>query len=169
MSEDGRSSARIQGPRTRAKELYERGYSLQLEGRVLEAERCYRESIELVPTAEAHTFLAWALAHEGKVDEAIEQCREAIRLDPAFGNAWSDIAAYLIEKGEDAEAETYLRRALESTRFERHHYVHENMGRVHWKQGLLMKALAEFRLAFALEPRDVHSRKAIREILRNFN
>ncbi len=169
MSDEGRPGAGTRETRERAKELYERGYRLQLEGRTELAIGCYEESLKVAETAEAHTFLAWALARDGMVDLAIEHCRQAIRLDPGFGNAWSDMASYLLEKGCDEEAATYLRRALELTRFERHHYVHGNMGRVHQKQGLLMKALTEYRLAAALEPRDASSRKAIREILRNFN
>jgi tetratricopeptide (TPR) repeat protein len=163
------SRATTDEARARAKVLLERGYRLQLEGNVEPAENCYRSSIELDPSPLAHTFLGWALAERGKIDEAIAECREAIRLDPGLGNAWSDIGAYLLEKGDDGQAATYLDRALAKTRFERHHYAYANLGRAHWKQGLLMKALEEFRLALALEPRLSQAKKSVREILRNFN
>jgi tetratricopeptide (TPR) repeat protein len=168
VSEDPASAATNE-TQARANELLERGYRLQLEGRTETAAVLYRRSIELAPTALAHTFLGAALANDGLIDEAIAHCLEAIRLDPGFGNAWSDIGAYLLEKGDQGRAASYLERALGKTRFERHHYAHANMGRVHRKQGLLMQALDEFRRAVALEPRDSGAKKAIREILRNFN
>jgi tetratricopeptide (TPR) repeat protein len=155
--------------RHRARELLERGYQLQLEGAVEDAEACYRRSLAVAPSAEAHTYLGWALAHAGRIDEAIEECHAALRLDPKFGNAWQDLGAYHMEKGEDSRAAGYLRRALDMPRFERHHYAHVNLGRVFLKQGLVMKALDEFKVAVTLEPRDVYAKKSIREIMRNFN
>ena len=166
MSDD---SAVGEEARARAKESLERGYRLHLEGALEPAVVCYRRSIELAPSPLAHTFLACALAHGGRVDEAIAECREAIRLDPELGNAWSDLGAYYLEKGEGDRAASYLDRANRKTRFERTHHVHANLGRAHWKQGLLMKALEEFRTAVALEPRNLQAKKSIREILRNFN
>ena len=62
-----------------------------------------------------------------------------------------------------------LARARGKTRFERAHTVHENLGRAHWHQGLLMRALDELRRAVSLEPRNLQAKKAIREITRNFN
>src|SRR4051812_20079148 len=102
----------------RAKESLEKGYRLALEGHFEPAVPFYRRSIELAPSSEAHTFLACALAQTGRIDEAIAECREAIRLDPELGNAWSDLGAYYIEKGEDDRAATYLQRANAKTRFE---------------------------------------------------
>ncbi len=155
--------------RERARAILERGERHHLEGAIEAALVCYRRSIELAPSPLAHTFLASALAHAGRVDEAIAECREAIRLDPDLGNPWSDLGAYYLEKGETDRAVNYLLRANKKSRFERPHHVHENLGRAHWKQGLLSKALEEYRLALALEPRSVPAKKAIREILRNFN
>ncbi len=155
--------------RARAKEILERAYRLHLEGALEPARAAYGLSIELAPTSLGHTLLACLLAHTGRVDEAIAECREAIRLDPELGNAWSDLGAYHLERGESDRAAVYLARANLKTRFERAHHVHANLGRAHWKQGLLMKALDEYRAAIALEPRDLLAKKAIREILRVFN
>jgi tetratricopeptide (TPR) repeat protein len=153
----------------RATACLERGYRLALAGDFDAAIPEYRRSIGFVPTGGAHTLLASALARTGRVDEAIAECREAIRLDPDFGNAWSDLGAYYLEKGETDCAARCLLRATGKKRFERSHTVHANLGRAHWRQGLLMKALGELRAAVSLEPRDLPAKKSIREILRNFN
>lgn len=166
MTDDGSQAAT---DRTRARDLLERGYRLQLEGRGEDAVRDLRRSIALSPSALAHVLLGWALAQGGNVDDAIAECLAAIRLDPQLGNAWSDLGAYLLEKGDDDRARTYLAGALSMKRFERHHYAHANLGRVHRRQGLLVTALHEYRRAVELEPRNAAAKKAIREILRNFN
>jgi len=62
------------------------------------AAQFYKRSIELHPTADAHTFLGWTYHQQGKVDEAIEECKKAIAVDPTFGNPYNDIGAYLIER-----------------------------------------------------------------------
>ncbi len=154
---------------SRARDLLERAYRLHLEGAIGPAITSYRSSLTLAPTALGHTLLAAALARDGRVDEAIAECREALRKDPDFGNAWSDLGAYYMEKGEGDRAAKCLARARGKTHFERAHTVHENLGRAHWRQGLLMRALDELRRAVQLEPRNLQAKKAIREITRNFN
>ena len=42
----------------------------------------YQRSIDVYPTAEAHTFLGWALSVQGRLDEATDECRRAIEIDP---------------------------------------------------------------------------------------
>ncbi len=44
---------------SRAMTLFQDGYELQTQGLWAEAMACYRQSIALHPTAEAHTFLGW--------------------------------------------------------------------------------------------------------------
>ena len=85
-----------------AREHFERGYHAQMAGRLDEAVECYRRSLALYPSAEAHTFIGWAFSYQGKHEEAIAECRLAIAVDPTFGNPYNDIGAYLIELGREA-------------------------------------------------------------------
>ena len=55
------------------------------------------------PTAEAHTFLGWAYSFLGDYESAITECRNAIELDPDFGNPYNDIGAYLIQQGDSTK------------------------------------------------------------------
>jgi tetratricopeptide (TPR) repeat protein len=71
-------------PDERARELWELGTKRLSEGQVEEAVKLFEQSIAVKPTAEGHTFRGWALSHEGHLDEAIEDCKQAIRLDPDF-------------------------------------------------------------------------------------
>nr|HQU28310.1 tetratricopeptide repeat protein [Nitrospirales bacterium] len=83
--------------KTEAWHLFEQAYALQMKGKLEEAVDLYKQSIELFPTAEAHTFLGWTYSFMGQLNEAIEECHRAIRQDPDFGNPYNDIGAYLIE------------------------------------------------------------------------
>jgi tetratricopeptide (TPR) repeat protein len=51
--------------------LVNEGLRAQEQGEMDRAIELYRESIDLLPTAEGHTYLGWALSHQGKLDEAI--------------------------------------------------------------------------------------------------
>src|SRR5688500_1071155 len=88
----------------RAIELFKEAYQYLMEGDLETAVDYYERSIELYPTAEAHTFLGWTYSFQGKIDQAIAQCERAIQVDPDFGNPYNDIGAYLIEMGKHDEA-----------------------------------------------------------------
>ena len=82
-----------------ARDEFHRAYEHHMAGRLEEAMAGYRRSIAAHPTAEAHTFLGWAMSFQGRHEEAIAQCKLAIAVDPTFGNPYNDIGAYLIEMG----------------------------------------------------------------------
>src|SRR6266481_3157466 len=89
---------------TRAWEVLQDAYQAQMEGDYDRAVELYQSSLELHPTAEAHTFLGWTYHFQGRIEEAIAECKRAIELDPEFGNPYNDIGAYLIELGRFDEA-----------------------------------------------------------------
>jgi tetratricopeptide (TPR) repeat protein len=46
------------------------------------------QSVRLAPdNAEAHSNLCYALLHAGRVDEAVDQCRDALRVRPGYPDA----------------------------------------------------------------------------------
>src|SRR5438034_7916223 len=80
-----------------ATEIWQEAYRHQMQGELDRAIELYRRSIEVCPTAEAHTFLGWTYSFQGRLDEATEECKRAIEVDPDFGNPYNDIGAYLIQ------------------------------------------------------------------------
>jgi Tfp pilus assembly protein PilF len=129
----------------------------------------YRRSIELCPTAEAHTFLGWAYSNQGQYSEAIRECKIAIQVDPEFGNPYNDIGAYLIELGRHDEAIPWLRKAMEAKRYEPRHYPHMNLGRVYVKQGKVHEAVGELKRALEIEPNYVSARRELHRLLGMLN
>src|SRR5207248_2265630 len=65
---------------TRAWEILQDAYQAQMEGDYDRAIELYQSSLELHPTAEAHTFLGWSYHFQGRIDEAIAECKRAIEI-----------------------------------------------------------------------------------------
>ena len=133
-------------------DLLKEAYQYQVGGEYDMAVELYKRSLNLHPTAEAYTFLGWTYRYQGKIDDAIAECKKAIQIDPEFGNPYNDIGAYLIEKGEYDEALPWLERALHSRRYESYHYPHYNLGRVFTAKEMYVKARHHFEQALKLAP-----------------
>lgn len=148
----------------KALQLFQEAYRHQMEGDLERAIDLYRQSIHCCPTAEAHTFLGWTYSFLGRYDDAIEQCKTAIAIDPEFGNPYNDIGAYLINLGRVDEAIPWLEKAIRAGRYDAYHYPHCNLGRVYLAKGMLKKALEEFEKALAIEPNYRLARQAVEAI-----
>jgi Tfp pilus assembly protein PilF len=148
----------------RAKELFQSAYQLQKQGDLELAVQFYQKSIELHPTAEAHTFLGWTYRFQGKLDEAIEECKKAIAIDPTFGNPYNDIGAYLIERGEHDEAIPWLERATASERYEAYHFPWYNLGRCYLAKELYTRARECFQKSLEIEPAYTPAAEAIQKL-----
>lgn len=136
----------------RAWELLQEAYKYQMEGDYELAVDLYQRSIETYPTAEAYTFLGWTYHFQGKTEQAIDECKKAIQVDPDFGNPYNDIGAYLIEKGQYDEAITWLEKAIQSKRYDSYHYPHYNLGRVYLAKDMFKRAQECFAKALTLAP-----------------
>jgi Tfp pilus assembly protein PilF len=140
-------------------------YAAQMRGDLDEAIDLYRRSLACVPTAEAHTFLGWALSQRGDHVAAIEECHRAIEIDPQFGNPYNDIGSYLIALGRPVEAVPWLRKAMGAPRYEPRHYPHVNLARVYVKLGQLDAAIAQLRVALAIAPQYRPARTEVHRLL----
>jgi Tfp pilus assembly protein PilF len=140
--------------REQALGFWEAGTAALLTGDVEEAITLFTRSLELEPTAEAYTFRGWAYSFQGRIDDAIEECRKAIATDPAFGNPYNDIGCYLMEKGDLEEAVPWFEQAKKAPRYEPRHYPYLNLGRLHAARGDLAAAIEEFQGALSESPED---------------
>jgi Tfp pilus assembly protein PilF len=131
--------------------------------------RCYQESVQIHPTAEAHTFLGWTYSFLQRYEDAIEECRNAIAIDPAFGNPCNDIGRYLIRMGKLDAAVPWLERALTATHYDTRHYPHLNLGRIALAKGDLLKAACEFRRALEVQPRSLTARRTLAALSTQLN
>ncbi len=144
-----------------AYDFFREGYESQMAGDLDTAIELYQRSIETFPTAEAHTFLGWTYSFQGKLDEAIAECKKAIKIDPDFGNPYNDIGAYLIEKSRYEEAIPFLLFAAGAKKYDNHHYAHYNLGRAYIALEQFNKARKEFENALILSPGYEMAREAL--------
>jgi Tfp pilus assembly protein PilF len=154
---------------TSAQELFQQAYELQMARQYEQAISLYQQSIEVYPTAEAHTFLGWTYSFQERLDEAIEECYRAIEVDPDFGNPYNDIGVYLMQKGRFDEALPWLEKAKQAPRYEPRHFPYLNSGRIYMAQGEWLKALKEFEQAVETMPDDPGARQALAELRGRLN
>ncbi len=147
-----------------AQDLFREAYEHQMEGEFETAIELYQQSILAYPTAEAHTYLAWTLSEQGKLDEAIEECKKAISIDPEFGNAYNDIGSYLIEKLQHEEAIPWLMQAIQAKRYDHPHYAHCNLGHSYVGLEMYNKAREEYAEALKLDPDYRPAREGLRYV-----
>jgi len=135
----------------RAVRLMQRAYERQTAGALEDAVRLYKASIDEHATAEAHTFLGWTYSFQGRYEEAIDQCKIAIRIDPNFGNPYNDIGSYLIHLGRVDQAIPWLEQAKKATRYEPRHFPYLNLYRAYLKLGELDRAQRELQQALFIQ------------------
>jgi tetratricopeptide (TPR) repeat protein len=152
-----------------ANQRFQEAFAAQMVGEYGRAVELYTESIVLHPTAEAYTFLGWTYHFQGKIEEAIEECKRAIEIDPEFGNPYNDIGVYLIDLDRHDEAIPWLERAMTAKRYEPRHFPYYNLGRVYLSKGLINRARELFQKSLAIEPRYTLAREALESVRRMVN
>ncbi len=81
-------------------------------GRRADAERLFREAIELRPNhARAHFNLAALVVKDGRAEEALGELRRALESDPDFAEAHDALGRLLLLRGERQAAAFHLRAA----------------------------------------------------------
>jgi len=147
----------------RARELWELGTKRLSDGQLEDALELFEQSIAVKPTAEGHTFRGWALSYLGRLDEATEECKQAIQLDPDFGNPYNDIGVYLMQKGQLDQAMPWLEQAKLAKRYEPRHFPYSNLGSIYECKGLWREAMREYKGALHYEP---HHQPALKGVAR---
>ena len=153
----------------KATEIWQEAYRHQMRGELERAIELYRKSIEVHPTAEAHTFLGWTYSFQGRLDEATQECLRAIEVDPDFGNPYNDIGCYLMQQGKLDEAIPWLEQAKRAPRYEPRQFPFMNLGRIYVKQAKWLEALREFEQAVRMAPTDKSAHKMLHELRARFN
>jgi len=126
--------------------LWMKGQRHHLRGDFNRAIELYTKSLALYPTAEAYTFRGWAYSFQGRLDEAIDECKKAIAVDQTFGNPYNDIGSYLVKKGMLDEAIEWLEKAKTAPRYEPRHFPYMNLGRIYAQKGMVLPAIQSSRL-----------------------
>ncbi len=146
--------------------LWHEGQKHHSSGNLRRAIDLYTQSIAIHPTAESYTFRGWAYSFQGRLEDAISECKKAISIDPSLGNPYNDIGSYLITLGRTEEAEEWLKKAKAASRYDVRHFPYMNLGRVYVSKGLLILAVKEFEQALKIFPGEPHCVAALQQINR---
>lgn len=150
-------------------QLFNKAYAAQTDGDYDQAIKLYKESIHVMPTAEAYTFLGWAYSFQGRYDEAIAECLAAISVDAGFGNPYNDIGSYLIAKGDFYGCVRWFKLAMQATRYDARGFPHFNLATVYEKRGKLLEAAKHFGLAIKMQPDYMNAYKRLRKMQERLN
>ncbi len=153
----------------RATELWKAACRYQQAGDLERAIETYKRSIDVCPTAEAHTYLGWTYSSQNRLEEARAECLEAIAIDPDFGNPYNDIGVYLMQQGRLEEAIPWLEKAKRAPRYEPRQFPYLNLGQVYLRQGKWWEALREYEGAVRAAPDDAEARKALHTLRGRLN
>jgi Tfp pilus assembly protein PilF len=145
----------------RAKELWEEGVTELISGRIHSSIDCFNQSILHYPTAEGHTYRGWALSFLGMLDQAVQDCKRAIEIDPDFGNPYNDIGVYLMQIGLLDDAIPWFEKAKGAARYIPRHFPFLNLGHIYMAKEDQNKALEEYVQALDLDPENPVILKAI--------
>jgi tetratricopeptide (TPR) repeat protein len=154
---------------SRATDLWQEAYRYQIEGELDRAIELYQHSIEVHPTAEAHTFLGWAMSFQGRLAEATQECLRAIEIDSEFGNPYNDIGVYLMHQDKLDESISWLEKAKQAKRYEPRQFPFMNLGRIYLQQGRWWQALREFEGAVRLAPCDGRAARFLHNLRARLN
>jgi tetratricopeptide (TPR) repeat protein len=109
--------------------------------------------------------LAAALREQGKLDEAITACRQAVRIRPDYAEAHCNLGAVLSDQGKPDEAVAAYRRALRIRPDYAEAYC--SLGVILRNQGKLDEAVAAYRQAIRIRPDDAKTFSSLGAVLRD--
>lgn len=158
-----------EGNPERAMEFFKQAYDKQVAGEYQEAIDLYSKSIDAFPSAEAYTFRGWAYSYLEDFDQAIADCKQAIEIDPDFGNPYNDIGVYLIETGRLDEAIPWLEKAIVAKRYEARCFPHFNLGRVYEARHNWKKARECYQRSMSESPDYIAPVRALKRLSAIFN
>jgi tetratricopeptide (TPR) repeat protein len=137
-----------------ARALRRRGRTQEASEALVAAISASREHVHQTHDAWAYRNLGRALQDQGKLAEAIDQYREAIRIKPELAATYVDLSSALRDQGKLQEAIVEIGAAIRLKPDDAS--AHHNLGVALRAQGKLEEAIAACRAAIRLQP-DHHS------------
>ena len=114
------------------------------------AEQEFKRSLELNPrNPESYLYYSYLLSPMGRPAEAEAIARQGLQIDPLSSGTNFSVASVLVFNRRWDEAIVHLRKAIE---LDPNYWFHRSyLGRAYEQKGMMPEAIAEFKLAFALD------------------
>ncbi|MFM6382393.1 MAG: tetratricopeptide repeat protein [Microcystis panniformis] len=147
-------------------QLWQQGETAQAQKKYPEAERIWRQIIQLDPnSAVAFSNLCAALFRQNKLDEALIFCQKALALDPKLPETYNNLGLVLYNQKKLTEAEEMYRRAIALD--DKNVYAYNGLGAVLANQKKLTEAEEMYRRAIALDDKYVGTYYNLGNVLRD--
>ncbi len=145
-------------------QLWQQGETAQAQKKYPEAERIWRQIIQLDPnSAVAFSNLCAALFRQNKLYEAPIFCQKALALDPKLPETYYNLGNVLSDQKKLTEAEEMYRRTIELD--DKYVYAYNNLGNVLYNQKKLTEAEEMYRRALALDDKNVNAYNGLGNVL----
>jgi len=154
----------------RSGQLLTEGLTAFGRGEIEKARDEFKASARVRKSAEALTYWGWMESQLGQTERAIDLCKEAIAIDPDFGNPYNDIGSYLVSMGRTDDAIPWFLEAIDAPRYEPRHFPHVNLAKVYLMKKEYALALEHFEAALEFSPDEgsiINAIKAIKDILKS--
>lgn len=136
-------------------EVYQRAVSLMQRGEWSSAAALLREVVAAVPgNARLHNALGIALSSAGEADDAADQFRRALELEPAYPSPLKNLALHEMSRNRPDAARPYFERLLEASAGDS--FAHLGLAEIAFSQGDYRSAVRHFEQSHDLlgrEPR----------------
>lgn len=113
--------------------------------------------------ARAHNNFGNALFQNGRIDEALEQYEEAVKIQPNYAFAYNSIGWALLQKGQRDEAIAQFQKALEIQ--PDYAKAHNNLALALLQKGQVDEAIVHYQKALEIQPYDVKAQNNLGNIL----
>jgi tetratricopeptide (TPR) repeat protein len=113
--------------------------------------------------AQAHNNLGTAYFNDGRMDDAMTECAEALRINPRLAMAHNILGIVLFQKGKTDEGIAQFQAALEITPEDAQ--VHNNLGNAYYHTGRLDDAVAQYEASLKTRPDVADTQYALGNIL----
>jgi Tfp pilus assembly protein PilF len=98
----------------------------------------------------AHYKVAYVLAQNGKLDEAITHYSKSLEIDPRYSMVHHDFGVALVQKGKAQKAVYHFEKALQLD--PEYALAHYNLGKVYQNQGNTEAEISHYRYALRINP-----------------
>ena len=121
------------------------------------AKMMFEKSVQISPTAEGLTYLALMYSYEKDYTVSIELCKQAILLDPSYGNPYNDIGTYLVEQQRLRESIEWFEKAKNALRYDERRLPYLNLGRLYIRLSNVDDAKKEYESLLEFEPDNIEA------------
>ncbi|MHC4674899.1 MAG: tetratricopeptide repeat protein [Planctomycetota bacterium] len=127
------------------------GAALLEQGKIVQAEECYKKALQVAPEFYAtHYNMGLLRQNQDRFDEAIQHYKQTLRNKPDFSQARNNLAIVLAKKGDIKAAMAQYRQAAKTQPDSP--YAHYNLANILFEEGRIAESIELYRSVVRIRP-----------------